>query len=298
MSFLRILLISALLLIVFLGMYSWNQSTHTLDDLATDIGLEAGGMVLSPVRSVQDYLSDLWGRYIDLVAVREENERLKADVAKLESRLLATNEDLAELKRLRLLLQIPMNTNWRPLGARVLSGQIGPNAVLESITINRGFATGGRPGTPLVSNKGLIGRVLRASAHSASVLMMTDPGSRIAVFTQKSRAMGILRGNGAAKPLLVDFVPRDAGVKLGELIVTSGLDGSYPKGLPACRIVSVEPSNYTEFLAISAEPLVDLQHLEEVLLLEQTGSAPEVEENLSSPKEFVGPPKPGQKGKR
>ncbi|MBQ7456055.1 MAG: rod shape-determining protein MreC [Desulfovibrio sp.] len=292
MSLRRLLILAGVLLIVFLGMYSWNQSTHTLDDLSTDIGLEIGGNILEPVRSLQDTLGSFWTNYVDLVAVREENEALKAHVATLESRLLATSEDLAELKRLRMLLQIPVDKGVKTLGARVLSGQIGPNAVLESITINRGYATGGRPGTPLVSGRGLIGRVLRASAHSASVLLITDPSSNIAVYTQKSRAMGIMRGNGPNKPLLLDFVPRDEGVMMGELIVTSGLDGWYPKGLPVAKIVSVEPSNFTEFLAITAEPLVDLQHIEEVLLLEQTGSPPEVEENQAQPSQFVGPPRP------
>ncbi|MCR5813272.1 MAG: rod shape-determining protein MreC [Desulfovibrio sp.] len=294
MSLRRILVIAGGLLIFFLGMYSWNQTTRTLDDLSTDIGLETAGAVLGPVRAAQDVLGGLWSRYVDLVAVREENEALKAQVAELETRLLANSEDLAELRRLRILLQVPVDNNWRPLGARVLCGQIGPNAVLDTITINRGYATGGRPGTPLLTNKGLIGRVLRASAHSASVLLMTDPGSRIAIYTQDSRAMGILHGNGAKSSLTVDFVPRDAGVRRGELLVTSGLDGFYPKGLPAARVISVEPSNYSEFLAITAEPLVDLQHLEEVLLFEKTGQAPEVEENTASPSQFVGPPKPGR----
>ena len=95
----------------------------------------------------------------------------------------------------------------------------------------------------------------------------------------------------------MDFVPRDGGVHEGEIIVTSGLDGSYPKGLPIAKITSVEPSNYTEFLAVMAEPLVDLRHLEEVLLLEQTKMAPEVEEGEISPREFIGPPEPGKKRK-
>ena len=294
MTLRRLLVLAGVLLILFLGMYSWNQSTHALDDLSTDLGLEIGGGMLSPVRSLQDLLSDFWINYVDLLAVREENEVLKAHVAKLESRLLATAEDLAELKRLRLLLKMPVDTRWKPLGARVLSGQVGPNAVLNSITINRGYATGARPGTPLVSSRGLIGRVLRASAHSASVLMITDQSSRIAVYTQQNRAMGIMRGNGPSKPLLLDFVPRDEGVRLGELVVTSGLDGVYPKGLPIARIISAEPSNYTEFLAITAEPLVDLKHLEEVLLLENTGVVPEVDDNSVPPSEFVGPQKPGR----
>ena len=291
MTLRRLLLLAGILLILFLGMYSWNQRTRVLDDLAAKLGLEITGAVLSPIRSAQDAAENMWDRYFDLVGVREENEALKQKVDELEARLLANGEDLAELKRLRALVQLPVDQTWRPLGARVLSGRMGPNAVLDSITISRGYSTGGRPGTPLVTHLGLVGRVLKASAHSSIVLLLTDPSSRIAVFSQESRAPGILMGMGTGQKLEVNFVQRDAKVKPGEIIITSGLDGKYPKGIPVARVLRVAPSDYTQFMAIKAEPLVDLQHLEEVLLLESTG-APRPLEPGEAPKEFVGPPAP------
>ena len=291
MTLRRLLLLAGILLILFLGMYSWNQRTRVLDDLAARLGLEITGAVLTPDRSAQDAAENMWDRYFDLVGVREENEALKQKVDELEARLLANGEDLAELKRLRALVQLPVDQTWRPLGARVLSGRMGPNAVLDSITISRGYSTGGRPGTPLVTHLGLVGRVLKASAHSSIVLLLTDPSSRIAVFSQESRAPGILMGMGTGQKLEVNFVQRDAKVKPGEIIITSGLDGKYPKGIPVARVLRVAPSDYTQFMAIKAEPLVDLQHLEEVLLLESTG-APRPLEPSEAPKEFVGPPAP------
>ena len=292
MSLRRILIFAGVLLILFLGMYSWNQRTRTLDDFAANIGLELSGAVLKPMRYIQDVGTGFWERYFDLVGVREENERLQARVADLESRLLANGEDLAELKRLRALVQLPVDASWRPLGARVLAGRMGTNAVLDSITISRGYTTGGRPGTPLVTHLGLVGRVLRASAHTATALLLTDPGSRIAVFSQNSRALGILAGQGTGRRLEVNFVQRDANVKQGEVLITSGLDGKYPKGIPVARVLSVAPSDYTQFMAIYAEPLVDLQHLEEVLLLEPTGIAQPEPEPEGPPPVFVGPPAP------
>ncbi len=292
MNLRRILILAGVLLILFLGMYSWNQRTHALDDIAAAVGLEVGGAVLGSVRSVQDVTANFWDRYFALVDVREENLRLKARVDELEARLLASGEDLAELRRLRELVQLPVDVSWRPLGARVLAGRLGPNAVLDSITISRGYATGGRPGTPLVTHLGLVGRVLKASPHASTALLITDPGSRVAVFGQESRAPGILMGKGMGRELEVNFVQRDAGVKNGEVLVTSGLDGKYPKGLPVARVVSVAPSDYTQFMAVSAVPLVDLQHLEEVLLLEPSGLAPPPEEPEGPPPVFVGPPEP------
>lgn len=283
----RILILAGALLILFLGMYSWNQRTRHLDDLATDIGLELTGVVLKPLRAIEDTVSSVWNRYFDLINVRTENLELQAKVEELEARLLAHSEDLAELKRLRTLLQLPVDTSWRPLGARVLAGRMGPNAVLDSIVINRGYANGGRPGTPLVTHQGLVGRVLRASAHSATVLLITDPGSRIAVFAQETRAMGILRGSGIGRPLEVNFVERGSNVSAGEMLITSGLDGKFPKGIPVARVISVAPSDYTQFMAVEAETMVDLRHLEEVLLLEPT------DDTSFSPR-HMGPPIPGR----
>jgi rod shape-determining protein MreC len=291
----RILILAGIMLILFLAMYSWNQRTRALDDLAAEIGLELAGAVLKPLRSLQDSGQDMWDRYFDLVAVREENEDLKQRVNELEARLLANGEDMAELKRLRALIQLPVDQSWRPLGARVLAGRMGPNAVLDSITISRGYSTGGRPGTPIVTHQGLVGRVLKASAHSAIALLLTDPGSRIAVFSQESRAPGILTGHGTGQPMEVNFVQRAARVHEGEILITSGLDGKYPKGIPVARVLSVAPSDYTQFMAIKAEPLVDLHHLEEVLLLEPTGIAPPPDLG-APPKEIHGPPAPVRPG--
>ena len=81
-------------------------------------------------------------------------------------------------------------------------------------------------------------------------------------------------------------------MKQGEVLITSGLDGKYPKGIPVARVLSVAPSDYTQFMAIYAEPLVDLQHLEEVLLLEPTGIAQPEPEPEGQPPVFVGPPAP------
>ncbi|MBO4300773.1 MAG: rod shape-determining protein MreC [Desulfovibrio sp.] len=292
MTLRRFLLLAGLLLILFLGMYSWNQQTRLLDDLTTKLGLEATGAVLSPLDSLMGQGKELWYKYVDLVNVREENIHLKQQIEILKDRLLAHAEDLAELKRLRELVQLPEVTGWKLLGARVLAGRMGPNAVLDSITINRGYVTGGRPGTPLRTHQGLVGRILKASAHSAIALLLTDPGSHIAVITQESRAPGILVGRGMNRQLEVNFVRRDTKVTSGEILVTSGLDGKYPKGIPVARIVHAAPSDYTQFMAITAEPLVDLQHIEEVLLLEPTGLASYMMNQNDAPLDFVGPPPP------
>lgn len=274
MNFRYVLIISGLLVVLFVTLYSWNRRTGVLDDVTTNIGLEVTGVVLNPVRQAQDFLTGLWDNYIDLVHAREQNLELIERLQELEAQILAQSEDMAELRRLRELLKMPLDVTWRPLGARILAGRLGPNSQIEAFTLNRGYTSGAAPGTPVVTNQGLLGRVLRAAPHSSSAILLTHPTSRIAVFTQKSRTPGILTGNGPGRPMEVRYMDRATRAEPGELLVTSGLDGKFPKGIPAARILSVEPSNYNEFMTIYAEPLADLNHTEEVLLLEPTGVVP------------------------
>ena len=89
------------LLILFLSMYTWNKNTHVLDDFSTDVGLELTGGVITPIRYVQDKVTAVWKRYVYLVDVNEKNAQLEARVRDLEASLLAHNEDMADLARLR-----------------------------------------------------------------------------------------------------------------------------------------------------------------------------------------------------
>lgn len=128
MTLRRLLLLAGILLILFLGMYSWNQAHARSGRPGRETGLEITGAVLTPVRSAQDAAENMWDRYFDLVGVREENEALKQKVDELEARLLANGEDLAELKRLRALVQLPGRPDMASPWTRVLSGRMGPNA--------------------------------------------------------------------------------------------------------------------------------------------------------------------------
>ncbi len=283
----RLIIISVTSLFLFLGMYTWNQRTGVLDKLATNVGLEIVGSLLKPMLSAHTTIIDYWESYVDLVGVREENVRLKADILSMQARLIAAGEHKAEVERLRTLLSLPADRSWRPIGARILAGRMGPNSALETLILSRGYATGASPSTPIMTNLGLVGRVLRASAHTSTALLISDPGSRIAVLSQDSRTAGILTGRGGRQLLELRFVGRNAVVNTGELLVTSGLDGIYPKGLPVARIESVVLSDYSQFMTVLAKALVEPTLLEEVLLLEPTGLAPlpTIPEH-----DYIGPP--------
>lgn len=269
----RFLLLPALLLLLYLGVYSWNQRTHVLDNFMGSIGLEAAGAVLKAVVTARDTVHDAWSRYLDLVDVREENEELKKQLSEARFRLILAAEERAELLRLRDLLTLSPPEGWKYVAARVLAGRLGPNAALASVTIGRGYLTGAVPGTPVMTPRGIAGRVLRAGPTTATVLLLVDPGSRVAVISQNNRVQGILTGAGPFRPLELQFVSHNTAVDPGEILVTSGLDGAFPKGVPVARVVSATPSDLSPFQSVQAELLADLNHLEELLLIEREAGA-------------------------
>ena len=306
----HILLIPALALLMYLGMYSWNQRTHILDNFAANTGLEASGVVLKSVRMVQDTVMGAWNRYLDLVDVREENDELKKQVEQLRHKLLMASEERAELVRLRRLLTLTPPEGWQTLGARVLAGRMGANSALASVLIGRGYMTGAIPGTPVMTPQGVAGRVLRAGPSSATVLLLVDPGSRIAVISQESRIQGVLVGGGPDKPLEMRFVSHNDVIRAGEILVTSGLDDAFPKGIPVARVLSATPSDLSPFQSIQAAPLAALSDLEELLLISRvegssvSGSLSGVLEaprspssdSAGSPAAQRAQPQPGQQG--
>ncbi|QJT09946.1 rod shape-determining protein MreC [Oceanidesulfovibrio marinus] len=255
-------------LFLYLTLYTWNLRTGYLDKLSTTTGLTFVGLILKPADWVRDSVSDLWHRYVYLVDVQKENTQLRGQVRGLNLELARHREGAAELRRLRKLLQFDPPPAWRVEGARVLSRRVGPYAVLETLVVDKGSHSKLVEDMPAVTDTGVVGRVFRVAPLTSQVLLVTDPNSRIAVLGQQSRTSGIVIGQGANKPLAVAYVPLNAPLYEGEILVTSGFAGVFPKGLPVARVQSIRRSDISLFQKVVAEPLVAPRALEEILLLE------------------------------
>lgn len=190
-------------------------------------------------------------------------------------RIARLYEESAEARRLRGLLEVSPPEPWDMAGARVIAHRLGPNAALETVLVDKGSLTGAVLNTPVITPAGVVGRVVRVSAHSANVLLLTDPNSRISVIGRDSRTPGILCGTGAEGVLELLYVPLNAPLKAGEILVTSGLAGIFPKGLPVARVSRIELSDISLFQTVTAEPLAYPRRQEEVLLLQVSAPAEE-----------------------
>ena len=216
----------------------------------------------------KDLVIGWWSRYLALVDISEENTRLRDELKKAERLITLTLEERTELVRLQKLLQMDALSEVNGSGARVIAMRFGPQAVLNTITINKGLADGAIAGTPVIALGGVVGRVHRAAPHAATVLLLNDPGFRLGVLSQETRTPGVVRGVAGNPDLLeVTYVAQNAKIVEGELLITAGLDGGFPKGIPVGVVTAVQPGHETLFLQVHAKPVVSFDHLEEVVVL-------------------------------
>ena len=262
-------------LFLYFGLYTWNLRTGHLDQFCTYVGLDVAVAVFRPVDWGVDQVHALWRRYISLVDLRQENDDLAAENRRLKLANLHLLDRSRAVERLERLLAFPPPEDWTLSGARVAAQRLGPAATLQSLVVDKGALDSVARDMPVLTPDGVVGRVLETGLAAAQVMLLTDPNAAVAVIGQRDRSVGIVTGQGASQPLTVNYVKVNSPLGEGELLLTSGLAGIYPKGLPVARVTRIERSEISLFLTVEAEPLVDPSGLEEVLLLHRVArSAP------------------------
>ena len=226
----------------------------------------------------------------DLRTLRQENARLRQDNDALIIENVQLKEAEAENERLRRLLDFTRtNPSYDYRGGEVGARVIGhdPSAYLDFVIIDLGERQGASFDMPVVTERGLVGRITEVHDTSSEVLLITDVNSAVTALIQTSRAMGVVRGL-AGGGLLLDQVPQDVEVHEGEIVITSGLGDSFPRGLVIGQISKVYQRDYEMFQQARVRPTVDFRNLEQVLVI--TNFVPIADlHNLPEEAETIGP---------
>jgi len=199
----------------------------------------------------------------------DEIETLKERVGELEAEINRLREVERENDRLRGLLAYRIeegDTAGHMLPARVIGRD--PSNWFAMIRIDRGAEDGVRRDMPVVLPAGLVGRAYVVGRHTTDVLLITDPRSGVGGLVQETRTPGVVKGVfQGTSALRMSYLAKDADIEKGQMVVTSGLGGLFPKGIPIGRIAAVErePSGLTK--TADLVPAVDFEHLEEVLVI-------------------------------
>lgn len=211
-----------------------------------------------------------WREYLALVGVAKENERLRQKILSLESQLAEKREKELAYQRLAKLLKLSSLYELPSVAARIVGKPLGTWQGV--VIIDKGLKDGLLPEMPVLSYTpkglgGLVGQVVGVEDHYAKVLLLLDPSSAVDVLVQRSRQRGLLRGQGK-EVCLLDYVPAEADVQENDLVITSGFDGLYPKGILVGYVAHLYPGRLKGlFRPIEVRPAVDFSSLEEVLVL-------------------------------
>lgn len=198
-------------------------------------------------------------------ALAEENEQLKEENARLRQETYHAREGLQELARLHTLVRFDDKWDFPIVTARVIGHN--PGRFLTTMVINRGSEHGVKENMPVFSMNGLVGKISKASMTHSRVQLLVDPNLKLSVMDRRTRVVGFLESMDGVR--LTALVPTHAGVHAGDTLVTSGLGGIFPKGIPVGTVKDVRKSDLDVMRQMEVEPFQDFSILEEVFVMEK-----------------------------
>ena len=214
------------------------------------------------VSSVVGGVRASWGDYVALQAVRDENDRLRQEVSRMQIALQQERALAQQSRTLEQLLELRSQAKLVTVAAGVIAGSASPD--FRTLTIDKGTADGLGHDMAVIAPAGVVGRVITPGARAAKVQLLVDRNAAAGALIERSRSQGVVEGTGGE--LRLNYVSGTADVAVGDVVVTSGIDGIYPKGFVIGQIESVERGSGA-FGAIVIRPAVDFSSLEGVLVV-------------------------------
>ncbi len=243
-----------------------RQPSFGISRLAVSVVAPFQRVVTNSIRTTRDF----WHHYFHLVDVSHENDFLRKQLDEaLEDSHRKREIELAN-NRLRDLLNFQKSMGQQVLPAEVIGKD--PSPWYKTIVIDKGSRQGVMKGMPVVVPQGIVGQVMETGPRYAKVLLIIDQNNAVDALVQKSRARGIVTG-GLSGNCRFKYVLRKYEVNVGDKLISSGLDGVFPKGLRVGYISSVIRKSSGIFQEVTVAPFVDFEKLEEVLVVISHGAS-------------------------
>lgn len=216
----------------------------------------------------------------DTARLRQRNTELEAEVSRLQTQIIELQQQLAETNVLSALVDFARaNPENRYQAAAVIAQD--PSPFLHYVIINRGSDDGIRRGMPVVTQQGLVGRIAAVTAGASRVQLITDPSSTVNVHLEPSGAQAALHGS-LTSDITLDMIPQEINIQPGDLVLTSGLGGSYPSNILVGQVSGIRSQEQDIFQRATLQPVVNFSQLNIVLVI--TNFKPiEVEPLLPTP---------------
>lgn len=214
-------------------------------------------------------VSDLFDDYVYLVEVREDNDLLRARLARLEEERQRLSADGIENRRLRSLLQLRERLGTPAIAAQVIGKDVSPFFRVTRVQIDRGDRDHVRAGMPVVAAGGLVGQVRRTSGYACDLLLIVDRTSAVDVIVQRTGSRGMLRGTGESDRYMsrIQYLGREDALRVGDLVHTSGFGQRFPASILVGRVSRIVKQQFGLWQEVEVTPAVNFSSLEEVLIL-------------------------------
>lgn len=262
----RMVLVVAVLVLLLLNIAALTVSSSRPDSAGggAPIALRLTAPFQKGMTATLRWVRSVWYGYFNLVSTAEENEDLRREVARLREQLNGYDELKLLNDRMRGLLTFKEAKARRMVAAMVT----GKDASLwyRTLIIDKGTEDGVAKGQSVVVPDGIVGQVIEASRRYAKVLLITDRNSSVDVLVQETRARGVLKGGGVGACRFA-YANRNATIEAGQRIVSSGLDGVFPKGYFIGTVSEVRKGVSGIFQEVAVTPSVTFEKLEEVLVV-------------------------------
>jgi rod shape-determining protein MreC len=234
-----------------------------------DIAAPVQRMIALPL----EFVRDAWRHYVSILDVGERNEELTSRLVLLQEENLQLREALVASGRLERIAEIRADFEVPMLSSELVG--VDPSPWFRSVLVDRGKTHGVRSGMPVISELGLVGLVTATSTRAAKAMLVLDRQSAVDGIVQRSRSRGIVRGHGTDQ-LDFEFVVRGSDVRIGDVVISSGLGGVYPKGIRIGEVTSVSDPGSELLQTAKLVPAVDFGRLEQVFVILRRGPTMEL----------------------
>ena len=213
-------------------------------------------------------ISNIWGDYIYLVDVKDDNASLLSQNARLKERVRKLEAFEEENRRLRRLLDLKTNLRTDAVSAQVIGKSTNDFFRVVRVTLDKESKDVG-PNLPVLSADGVVGTTIKGAGDTVDVRLIVDAGAAVDAVVQRTGARAFVRGSGDDKTYAcnVEYVQRTDEVEVGDLLVTSGVGRRFPKGIPVGVVTQVVKRDFGIYQQVVAAPAVDFSRLEEVIIV-------------------------------
>ncbi len=237
---------------------------------------EVVAVVLHPVQRAAalpgEAIAEVAGYFASKRELERENEALRARLAEIGVVAQGAGTTRAENERLRALLDLRSRHGGEAHAVQVLYK--GRDPFSQKLVVDKGRDDGIAAGTAVVDADGVVGQVTRVYPHMAEVTLVTDKDHVIPVTIERSGSRAVMTGSGAGRAPELRFIPPTADVRVGDLLVTSGLDGTYPPGLAVAKVAAVDRDTGQIFAQIALQPLAGVDRSNQLLVLGPVAELP------------------------